>query len=321
MRFHAKLVKGAWRITHAHPAAVARDLLAAREIFDWVARRGAFRARDAAEASAVIELAHGGRYFGTEKKDQPVVTGRDIKLGSAAWRPYLAMAVFRHRFTEGPWDTTSSQQSAEEYSANWDSLIADIGAKFSQALAAPREQEIVHQGERSAFRRARMEDLKTRTGLIDLFKNLYPGRDIGPSLDLTQAMKLVDESMARCGLEPLGDMVCEAFGEIVIRGYAHADGSAHGLVYAGTMGQFAYEFNTTFKDGSSLTTSINPGESRADLKSTHVHAPDATVEELFEKHRAGVAKRAKRKAKPAAHDADLAALAVRIDEFLARTAA
>ena len=204
---------------------------------------------------------------------------------------------------------------------NFDELIANIGAKLSGALGAPRSEELVYQGERSAFRRASMDALKPRTGLTDLFRALYPAHEIEPPRNLPEAVRRVDEAMAKCGLSPMGDMVCEVFGEVVIRGYAGEAGEAHGLLYAGTTGQFAYEFNTQFSDGSSHTTSINPGTDHAEFRSTHEHFPDASVEHLFERHRKALAGRARDGVRPAEHPLDLAVLAARIDEFLVRTAA
>jgi hypothetical protein len=87
------------------------------------------------------------------------------------------------------------------------------------------------------------------------------------------------------------------------------------------MGQFIYEFNTRFTDGSTLTTSIHHGQNRKELKFHHAQFPNASVEELLEHHLAAVEKRTTEKVKPAPHPMDLAALAERIDDFLMRTAA
>ena len=216
-------------------------------------------------------------------------------------------------------DEETGDDEDDDDDVDFDELIADIGAKVSRALAAPHGAELVYQGERSAFRRANMGDLKPRTGLTDLFRALYPAHDLGPPRDLREAVRRVDEAMAKCGLAPMGDMVCEVFGEVVIRGYAGEAGDAHGLLYAGTTGQFAYEFNTQFGDGSSHTTSINPGTDHPEIQSYHSHFPGASVEHLFERHRKAVAGRDG--VRPAEHPRDLAVLAARIDEFLARTAA
>jgi hypothetical protein len=320
MRFVWTLARREWKLTHAHPAATRQEIEAAAQLFDWVSGRQAFTARDDAEAAALIEQAREGNHFGTEKKDQPAVSGRRIRV-RAPWRPYLAMLAFRHRFATGPWDTVASRQADAAFEADWDRLIADVGAKFSQALAAPRDEELIHRGQRSAFRRARMSQIKGGPALAQLFRTLYPARDLGSFLDLDEGVRLVDESMAKFGLTPLGDMVCEAFGEIVIRGYAREADDVHGLVYAGTLGQFAYEFNTQFTDGSSLTTSINPGLDVPEIQSRHVHVPHATVEELFERHAAGIAERLQGGSSPAEHGTSLAELAGRIDQFLVRTAA
>jgi hypothetical protein len=321
MRFRAVLRNGSWSVTHALPAVAKEDLEAALEILGWVHGTEPFVARDEAEARAVVELALAGNYFGNEKKDQPVASGATIKVRKRMWRHYLAMVLFRHRFVTGPWDTTSSHEADAAFNADMDKLFADIGAQIGQALAAPHGEETVYQGQRSAFLKARMSELEPRAGLVELFRALYPSRDLGESFDLPRAVDLIDESMDKAGLATLGDMVCEAFGEVVIRGYARYGGDAFGLLYAGTTGQFAYEFSTHFTDGSSLTTSVNPGSDRREIASYHAHFPGASVEELFEKHQAGVAKRSRGEVKPMEHPHDLAALAARIDEFLVRSAA
>ncbi|MGH7729693.1 MAG: hypothetical protein ACRENJ_00400, partial [Candidatus Eiseniibacteriota bacterium] len=321
MRFKGVIERGRWKVTHASPAATKKQLEAALEIFGWIAKRGAFPARTAAEARAVTELGRTGRHYSHEAKDQPVVSGRTIALRSRQWRHYLAMDVFRHRFAAGPWDAASGQAAELQSGDEFDQMLAALGDKLSQAFAAPRGEETVFEGKASTFRKADILAVRSKLDLAELFRRLYPARDPGASVDLQRAVTIVHEAMVAKGMASLGDMVCEAFGDVVIRGYAREAGDVYGLTYAGTMGQFIYEFNTQFSDGSSLTTSIHHGQNRKELKFHHAQFPNASVEELLDHHLAAVDKRTTEKVKPVPHPMALATLAERIDDFLLRTAA
>jgi hypothetical protein len=321
MRFRGVIERGQWKITHAYPKVSRKDLEAALGIFEWIEGRAALTTKSAAEARAVVELGREGRHFGAEKKDQPVVSGRTIKVKSRHWRHYLAMTFFRHRFAEGPWDVRSGQAAEQADHAEFDQVLEALDERLHQAFAAPRGQEAVFEGQRATFRRADILQVRSKVDLHDLFRRLYPARDTGEPVDLQQAVRIVDQAMVSRGLTSMGDMVCEAFGDIVIRGYAREAGDVYGLAYAGTLGQFMYEFNTQFGDGSAITTSIHHGENRKELKLHHAQFPNASVEELFDHHLASVEKRTTDQVQPIPHPPSLATLAERIDDFLLRTAA
>ncbi len=321
MRFRGVVERGRWKLTHAHPKVTGAELRAALKLFGGIAARGPFTTKSTGEADAVLELGRKGRHFGDEAKDQPVVSGRGITVRSRQWRPYLAMNVFRHRFAAGPWDALSGQAAEQRSADEFDVIVGAIGEKLSQAFAAPRGTQPVFEGRRSTFLRADILKVRARLNLVELFLRLYPARDPGASVDLPRAVTLVDEAMVGKGMVSLGDMVCEAFGEVVIRGYAREAGDVYGLTYAGTMGQFIYEFNTQFTDGSAITTSIHQGQNRKELKFHHAQFPNAPVEELLDHHLAAVDKRTTGTVKPMPHPMALEALAERIDDFLVRTAA
>jgi hypothetical protein len=200
-------------------------------------------------------------------------------------------------------------------------MLADLGTKLTSAFAAPRGDDTVYQGKHSTYRRADILKVQARLNLVELFKRLYPARDVGGEVDLPRAIGLVEEAMAGLGFRPMGDMVCDAFGDIVLRGYGRPAGDVYALTYAGTVGQFLYEFNTRFSDGSSQTTSIHHGKNRRELLTFHAWFPNASVEELFEHHVAAVTKRTTAKVKPEPHPMNLAVLAERIDDVLVKTAA
>jgi hypothetical protein len=275
----------------------------------------------AAAARRVAETAGASDLYGNDAKDRPVASARTIKVRAKQWRPYLALHVFRDRFAEGPWDVRSGAQAEREADEEFEKMLAAIGNKLDQAFAAPRGETLVFQGRRSAFRSADIRAVKSKVNLADLFRRLYPARDPGDSLDLQEAVARVDGAMVSEGLESMGDMVCEAFGDIVLRGYGRAAGDLYGLAYAGTMGQFLYEFNTRFSDGSSITTSIHHGQNRKEIKSRHAQFPNASVEELLAHHVAAVEKHTVGDVKPEPHPMSLATLAERIDDFLMKTAA
>jgi hypothetical protein len=115
-------------------------------------------------------------------------------------------------------------------------------------------------------------------------------------------------------------MVCEAFGDVVIRGYGKKGGSLYGVLMAGTAGAFVYELVTAFTDGTTLTTSIHAGSDSPERRSFHVQVPGASVESLLKRHARGVFGLLAEGRQPKAHPPELAALAAEMDGFLARRA-
>jgi hypothetical protein len=286
MRFRGTVSRGVWRLTHASPKAPADTLAAALALFTRSLGRAPFEAASAAEASAIVALAARGGQF---SDDVPVAAGRTIRVADGL-RPYLAMVAFRHRFARGPWDARSAQAADEADAAEW----ADLANELTGLFAAPRDEALVHQGKRSAFRAADISKVKAARGKV----------------------AAIDAAMAAGGLRPLGDMVCEVFGDLVIRGYRSDAGDAYGMLYAGTTGQLVYELYTAFRDGSTLTTSINQGAGKG--KARFVHLPDASVETVVARHAAAVTRS---RARPQQHAPELAGLAREIDAYLVRSRA
>lgn len=279
------------------------------------------RARALSDALAACGLKH------DRAAVRDVLTGKSVTDEERLWDvgnlPRLLEAIGLGGAFPGWQDQIEAERSAagEGRSAPGAGRKARPGDKRAKASAAPRGGEIVFEGKRSAFRCADILEVRARLNLAALFKRLYPARDPGASVNLPKAVGLVHEAMVSQGMMPLGDMACETLGDLVIRGYAREVGDVYGLTYAGTKGQFHYEFNTRFTDGSALTTSIHHGENRKALKLHHAQFPNASVEELLAHHLAAVDKRTTEKVKPAPHPMALATLAEQIDDFLMRTAA
>jgi hypothetical protein len=298
-RFRGVVEDGRWIVTHASPRASVGAIREALALFSEEALGAPFLARDPAEAAAIVARAlRSGHFPGDE--DRPRSEGRRVVVKDDH-RPYLAMIILRERLRDGPWDLRGGEAADE-------------------ASAVPRGSDLVFQGRRTGFRSADIRAL-SRVELADPMAALFPGRQGDEPPSLPEAVAAVDRGMARAGLAPLGDMVCEAFSDAVIRGYGKKQGSLYGVLMASTIGAFVYELLTAFSDGTTLTTSVNAGRDAPERRSFHVHLPGASVELLLKRHAQGVFHLLAEDRRPKPHLPDLAGLAAEMDEFLARVGA
>jgi hypothetical protein len=133
-----------------------------------------------------------------------------------------------------------------------------------------------------------------------------------------------DIALAALGYAPLGDLVCTALGDIVLRGYARPDGDTWAVLIqgeGGTLGPDTFDFVTRFEHGAALTTTRTRGSTdragRLDFKTS---LPSADIATLHARHEQRKAELAAQYGRPLPVTPELAALARAIDEALGRDA-
>lgn len=275
---------GVWQISACHPAVSAEDLSAACALF--AAAREPLPVSDA-EAAAVTEAASQDVFM-----EGVAVVHQDGAVSVEEAHRYLAALVFRQRFRH-VWDV---ERAEADDLAEWKEYIDDdVFGDF--AADEPERGEVLLNGSWSTFFRTEMVGWQ------------------GLSEDDVAAM---DGKMKALGLEPLGDLVAEAAGPIVLRGYGAARATLHATWMVGAFNTRVIDLFTTFEEGGSLTTTTNPmafpDEAAGVYKDSHPNlAPDA----LQERHDRRLKELAAQGRTPAEAEPDLLALARSIDEFMA----
>jgi len=81
----------------------------------------------------------------------------------------------------------------------------------------------------------------------------------GWSMNDESKIAAMGQSLQSAGLKPLGDLVCSAFNNVVIRGFAGKD--VYAVLMIPVFGEWVLEFVTSFEDDTSLTTTtdVNAG--------------------------------------------------------------
>jgi hypothetical protein len=97
----------------------------------------------------------------------------------------------------------------------------------------------------------------------------------------------VDGQLAALGYEPVGDLVCSKFPDVLGRGYARPSGDTWGALFFGLI-QTSFDFVTSW-EAAMLTTTLNERGTPDDPKrglyfSRHAKIGFARLEQLLEKH-------------------------------------
>jgi hypothetical protein len=312
--------RGTFLLTHASVPARPEHFRAAMEICRAIGERGfSFEMPSEQDARAVRELARCTDWFADEK-DLPRVKGKKVVAASRAEALTTAMMVFRRWFAAGPWDTGAVQEREEQSHQDWEEMIDKVGKTVGEALAAPAGDDVILKTDRAVFRRADWS--KLNVGVLDAIGFLW-GRAAGEDVDAPetplQKLEPVDRAFTEIGFVPLGDVHCDRFGELYLRGYAGPDGDTYGCVVAGTFGQFLFEFVTRFDDGGSLTTSTTPNlEDKRKRRIFKRSFPKLNPDGLYQKHRLGIAEITSKAAKPLPAEATVGGFCRAIDEYIRR---
>jgi hypothetical protein len=278
--------RGVWQVSAAHPPVSAADLSAARDLFAAACDGAALPVSDE-EAPEVMEAAARAIFM---EDDEP--EHRDGALWVEGSHRYLAALIFRQRFAR-VWDV---EQAVADELADWEEYH-EIDDDLGLGDFAPEQGEVLLEGEWSTFYRAEMVGWQ------------------GLSADDVAAM---DGRMAELGLEPLGDLVAEAAGPIVLRGYGAAGANLHATWMVGGFDTRVIDLFTTFEGGGSLTTTTNPmafpDEAAGVYKDSH---PGMAPAELKARHDARLRELAAEGRVATETTPELLALARSIDEFMA----
>ncbi len=314
--------QGSWSLERTAPSRTRAELAEALALAAQVEATGPVRAADEQEAALVLAVA-----------EQTM----DLRLrGAELWgdddaRLHLVRLVFHHRF-EPRWrleeflpeedvteqDLAPAAPDEEEMNMAFIEATQSIGDMFNRMMGkAPEGAEVLHKGEAATFYRVELEEHMASNPLTKFAGLLGDMPAAGEGTDWTVAG--VDEGMAGIGFGSLGDLVCDRFMDVPMRGYATPEGDTFGTLVTNPMGETFPEFYSQFEDGASLITSVKVDQPSPERKSYRLHLPGGTVEQLYEKHCQGVALRVEEggaAATPA--EPTLEGLARAIDAFIKR---
>jgi hypothetical protein len=317
-RYRGILKGKTWQVTHSHPKLDVATLQEAMELCEWISDKGPLQVRNPAEAAEVVAMAKRTDWFGN---DFPEAKGDKVYPRKAS-RAHVALMLFRHRFHD-TWDTAAAQERDEEGHAEFEESLTDLGESINAMVGVQHSGVMVHQGIKGKFFQAEMKLLEDKVGgMLASLAAIFDEEDrqmLQSEGTLAERVKKIDDDMKRLGYAHFGDMLFEGGSDVIIRGYGKKGSDTYGVLMAGTMGQWEYEFYTRFSNGSSLTTSTTEGidndRARKIVRSSH---PGVSVAGLHRKHRAGVKKLTKGKTQPVEAEPSLSAMAAAIDEFLMR---
>ncbi len=310
-----------WLITETFPELKADQLAEARALCLQIGVDGPLAARDKDELRYVREACKKSMWVDPES-DELVIKGLEIGVIPKT-KAALVMMFFRNRF-RGIWDVTTSEQQDYEQKSEWQASMDDLASAINTAVSVSRSDELVFQGAYSTYYRA--DITKAAEELISVVtdaagQGLNQLNQKGIQID---PVVHADKEMKALGFKILGDMVCEAMGDVIMRGYGHADETCYGVFMLGAFGQMGTDFYTAFTDGSSQTTTTTPARDippdvDADNGIYRRSASELTVEALYMLHLSMLIEltedggRKIRKAK-----ADLEFFAEAVDAFLQR---
>jgi hypothetical protein len=286
MRFAGTVECGAWRIEAAWPEAPREAIEAAVDLTVAAEAGGGLTARDEAEAEAIAEAA----------ACHPMLDSRSARreglcFSSGSWlERYLALVIFRLRYSE-IWNT---QPYADE-----DAEMAEDWGEIESPTTAPHAQEVFFQGEAAEYYEANLEELAKLN---------------------KKALRKAEAGMQGLGLQPVGDVCCERFDGVIVRGYGAAGSLWWGVHMQAIDGQAYTEFVTRFADGSGLTTTNNrDARSFPDTALYSRVYGKADVARLHAKHLDGIRRvKAHRQTEPLAIQPSHLGLARAIDDYLQR---
>ncbi|MFO0907851.1 MAG: hypothetical protein U0794_05730 [Isosphaeraceae bacterium] len=319
-RYRAERTTEGWFLTAAGPPVRAADLSAAVDLLRRVESFDVpFELGSAQLAALAARRAASSAWFG-EDDEKPLAVGSTLVCRSPDTRLATTLFAFRARFAGGPWDVESGWKREEASEAEWDEMIVKVGEKVGEALAAPPAGDVIIRTERAVFRKADWAALKMGIGdALGYLIARVEGADEPPPLTPVEKLEPVDEALVELGFLPLGDIHCDRFGELYLRGYVGPDGATYASVTAGTFGQFAYELVSRFADGATLTTSTVPDlADRREIQVFKQSVPENGPAFLLEEHRKGIARRMKRHG-PVEHvEPTLEGFCRAIDDYIAR---
>ena len=317
-------------VTHTHPGVSAAKLRDALALAAETETEAAITARSEDELKALFATAEAsGLLFPLPELDGLDVIHED--------KHSLAAVFFRERFSDA-WPVTSENELGD---------LLGLGEALGNAIASslpgqPKagEIDVVFDGEFSRYRKAEDEEVErpnfdTFSESLDrefekvrsMFRTEILGEDIeepeepqpdDEGLDMGSPEE-ISTAMCEIGFSHLGDLVCEKFSDVTLRGFAPDEGDAYACHMRSLMSSGVVEFVTSFTDGTTYTTSTNPSLQNLPHKGIYGSSyPEDTPEQLLARHREHIHKFATEGRQPMAIDPTLEGLARTLDAFLAK---
>jgi hypothetical protein len=252
-RYRGRITNGKWRIDEAFPRISAGALRAALALSEEVAAGDSIAVKDKAEGDAILKFAKGNH--GPWIEDNPgTITGGKLTLRKREPK-VLALygaAAFAVRFRQ-IWPVLDMSEDEEEEAV--DLTIPIQGRKVLETL-----------GGRMYF--------ATMALMV--------------SEKLAETIQREERFLRGRGYRHVGDVVCNLFPKIAVRGYAHEGGDAWACFLVGSPDTLLFEISTRFdKDAASLLTTRQPGAK--DDPSKHSFRQSITAGDytsMFERHEA-----------------------------------
>ncbi len=311
--------KGHFLVTHASIPLRPADLLEALELTrKMIEPSPSFELPTEADARAVREAAGKTGWF-FEKADWPKVDGRTVTPASPDNTLFTSLMVFRQRFLNGPWNTREDQAQDEQSQAEWGETIEKVSDSLVNLFAAPSDGPVLFRGEVATFRESEWDRLYDRIqerleGIAGPIDGEDPCR-VSPS----EILAPVDATLVELGFEPLGNVHCDRFADLYLRGYALSALNTFACVVAGTVGQFHYEFVTRFERGGGLTTSTIPNTGTYYVRNAYHRAhPQQSPAELWKSHQKHLRELTGKGNQPLAIEPSLVGFCRAIEAYLAQ---
>ena len=309
-RYQGQICDGAWQLEQAAPARQREELELALALCAQVEGVGPVLANSEQEAAAVVATA--ASTLELQQRGERLICSDDA-------RREVVRLLFRqrhgHSWVLEPDPATQAElPDAEEMSLAFIEAGQAIGGMLSDLMdpSAP-DGELLLQGQASQFFRADLQQRAQDNPLLKLAGMLGQGE-----LESGWTMDSVETEMQALGLGRLGDLVCDKFPNVPMRGYAAPEGDTYGTLVSTGMGETFPEFYSQFDDGASLITSVKeatPDPERGLHKRTY---QGQSLAELYAEHRLGVEELTQGGARALTVEPNLAGLAAAIDAYLVR---
>jgi hypothetical protein len=296
-RYRGPVAGGRWQIAESFPLLTCEALASAIEWARYAAGDPErHELRDEAEAEAVVELA---------RRDPLLWDSKVVRKGRIVWCKsdivgHLPKLIFRRRFAEY-WDVAAQDREAAVQLRKYLDMQRQMrraGAEAARRRAAPHDDEVLLQGKCGRYWRADLTQLEQLE---------------------QETLEKFDASMAGLGFTHAGDLVAKKQRDVVVRGYAGADGVCYAVLMAKRTMYLGYEFFSRFADGSRLTTTTNGAvESQPQFKVYAQVHPRLQPDALSEKHLWGIEQfRSHKGTKPVPLEPTLRGVAEEYDRALA----
>ncbi len=256
------------------------------------------KARDDQEADAVLQRLKGDILF---KPGSVLKKGLQLIPKDPLLLDPLGAHVFEHRYGKA-WPVIPI---LEEYELPGTEASKPASPAFKSEmeafLAEAKDAPIVFKGARSQYRAK--DFVRLGPGLKPVFRDL-------------------DYEVDGYAWKPLGNLFCELYQGVLVRAYARKNGNAVLTVYCSANGVLRKELYSIFSDGSSLTTTTDPGliKDEPDKKIYRHHVENASFMILRAAHdRTAFQHLRTRKVRVLLVPKKIAGVAKVLDEFLVRS--